>query len=106
MTYECPTCRSNDPNRYIRCHDPLCPDGRDRLEGMQIPRCSRRKPPALWRRLVFPVLMLLFFGWMVALIWTGITHKSPPPPECASDEVLMYGWARDLVCIKGHKTNG
>lgn len=27
--YECPSCGTNDPNLYIRCNDPRCPDGRD-----------------------------------------------------------------------------
>lgn len=27
--YVCPSCGTTDPNLYIRCNDPTCPDGRD-----------------------------------------------------------------------------
>jgi hypothetical protein len=27
--YVCPSCGTSDPNLYIRCNDPPCPDGRD-----------------------------------------------------------------------------
>lgn len=27
--YTCPSCSSNDPNRYLRCNLGSCPDGRD-----------------------------------------------------------------------------
>lgn len=39
MPYKCPTCGSSDPDLYIRCHDPMCPDGRD----------QRRLDPPEWR---------------------------------------------------------
>lgn len=37
--YSCPTCDSTNPNLFIRCNHPECPDGRD----------QRRLDPPHWR---------------------------------------------------------
>lgn len=46
MPYECPTCSDSNPNLYLRCNHPMCPDGRD----------QRRLDPPHWHEPPRPVV--------------------------------------------------
>ena len=55
--YSCPTCGHGDPNAYLRCNHPMCPDGRDQAR-FQIYRDTYDpdepnpfRKPTVWHRL-------------------------------------------------------
>lgn len=48
--YTCPTCSSHDPDAYVRCQHPGCPDGRDKRpfrQSMKEAVLALRRPPEI-----------------------------------------------------------
>lgn len=80
MTYACPTCDSNNPNRYLQCNHPMCPDGHDQRR-LDVPM-RRAWQPAVEqpKRGVSHGMMCLIVLWAVlmtaflVMAWTKPAH--------------------------------
>lgn len=67
MTYLCPTCGVSDPDCYIRCNHPMCPDGRD--HGLQRTYPSAPARGGFWQSaLLFGVGLVLVIGFIFCLL--------------------------------------
>jgi hypothetical protein len=98
MNYRCPVCTTDDPDWYLCCNNPACPDGRDqpfeKIVGLPTGQRQpeQRRPPLLfWVFILVAVTLAYFTGrahahdhdpvvsrWMQALI----RPDRPPNPCC------------------------
>ena len=72
-TYRCPVCATGDPDAYLRCYRPDCPDGRDHRIVI-----NHRQPaapvaePSIWRGIIISSLITAALMCIVYLSIHGI----------------------------------
>lgn len=101
MSYTCPTCRSSDDTAYVRCHHPMCPDGRDRNVPKQPPAPAEKpRKPFNWDR----VWCFLVGVALVAQVWVIVGNHHLEDRLSDTREMLTRGQATCETATKAFRS--
>lgn len=74
--YSCATCGTSDPDRYVSCWHPLCPDGHDQPYPDRDQRGHQASSGSAWRVLAIALVSLIAIALTLSVALSEEVHLS------------------------------